>query len=107
MASVSRILAPVEFSPRCRGAVQYAEALACHFHAEIILLHVVLPPLANYSSFEAMAYSSANEMAQEVAAQRTAELDAFPCKAPGGVRTLVLVGDPARIIVDVAASEHC
>jgi len=107
MASLSRILVPVEFSPRCRGAVQYAEALACHFHAEIILLHVVLPPLANYSSFEAMAYSSASDLAQEMAAQRTLDLNAIPCKAPVGVRTMVAIGDPACVICDVAASEKC
>ena len=107
MNKLSRILAPVEFSPRCRGAVQYAEALACHFHAEIVLFHVVLPPLANYSSFEAMAYSSAAEMAQEVAGQRLAALAALPCKAPGGVRTLVEIGDPARLIVQTAAAERC
>ncbi|MCU1236427.1 MAG: UspA domain protein [Candidatus Solibacter sp.] len=107
MASLSRILVPVEFSPRCRGAVQYAEALACHFHAEIILLHAVLPPLANYSSFEAMAYSSADEFAEEVAAQRVLDLDAVTCKAPGGVRTMVVIGDPARTICETAAAEKC
>ena len=102
MASLSRILVPVEFSPRCRGAVQYAEALACHFQGEIILLHVVLPPLASYSSFEAMAYSSATDLAQEVATECAADLGALPCKAPGGVRHLVVIGDPAVVICDVA-----
>ncbi len=108
MASLSRILVPVEFSPRCRGAVQYAEALACHFHAEIILLHVVLPPLANYSSFEAMAYSSATDLAQEVATECAADLGALPCKAPGGVRHMVVIGDPAVVICGaVAKTEKC
>jgi nucleotide-binding universal stress UspA family protein len=37
---LSKILAPVDFSARCRGAVEYAEALACHFHSELTLLHV-------------------------------------------------------------------
>ena len=73
MPSLSRILVPVEFSPRCRGAVQYAEALSCHFHCEIVLLHVVMPPLANYTSFEAMAYSSAADLAREIAELRTAD----------------------------------
>src|SRR2546423_3261208 len=107
MASLSRILAPVEFSPRCRGAVQYAEALACHFQSEIILLHAVLPPLANYSSFEAMAYTSAEDLAQGIAVQRKLDLDALPCEAQRGVRRIVMIGDPARTICDVAASENC
>ena len=52
MAWLSRILAPVAFSARCRGATQYAETLSCHFHAELILLHLVAPPPALYRSEE-------------------------------------------------------
>lgn len=109
MPSLSRILVPVEFSPRCRGAVQYAEALSCHFHCEIVLLHVVMPPLANFSSFEAMAYTSAGDLACEIAEQRTADLETFPCSAPpdAGVRRVVLEGDPTQTIVQFAASENC
>jgi len=109
MPSLSRILVPVEFSPRCRGAVQYAEALSCHFHCEIVLLHVVIPPLANFSSFEAMAYTSAVDLAREIAEQRTADLEAFPCSVPGqvAVRRVLLEGDPARTIVEFASTEKC
>ena len=96
MPSISRILVPVEFSPRCRGAVQYAEALSCHFHCEIVLLHVVMPPLASFTSFEAMAYSSAADLAREIAELRTTDLKAFPCTTPEGVlvRRVVLAGPP-------------
>ena len=109
MPSLSRILVPVEFSPRCRGAVQYAEALSCHFHCEIVLLHVVMPPLANYTSFEAMAYSSAADLAREIAVARTADLEAFPCCTPDSVtvRRVVLEGDPTDTIVEFAAAEKC
>jgi len=109
MLKLSRILVPVEFSPRCGGAVQYAEALARHFHSEIVLLHVVMPPWASYSSLEAMAYSSAAEVAREIYAFRTADLEAFPCIAPddAGVRRVVIEGDPAHVICEYAASEHC
>src|ERR1017187_10942289 len=101
MPKLCRILVPVEFSPRCRGAVQYAEALSCPFHGEIVLLHVVMPPLANFSSFEAMAYSSAGDLAREIAEQRTAELEAFPCSTPDDakLRCVVLEGDPTQTIV--------
>lgn len=109
MPSLSRILVPVEFSPRCRGAVQYAEALSSHFHSEIVLLHVVLPQLSNFSSFEALAYYSASDLAREIAEQRTAQLEAFPCSAPDGVpvRRLVLEGDPTQTIVELASAEKC
>jgi nucleotide-binding universal stress UspA family protein len=109
MPKLSRILVPVEFSPRCRGAVQYAEALSCHFHCEIVLLHVVIPPLANFSSFEAMAYTNAEDLAREIAQQRTADLEAFSCTAPAdaAVRRVVLEGDPTQTIVEFASSENC
>lgn len=108
MVKLSRILVPVEFSPRCSGAVQYAEALACHFRSEIVLLHVVIPPWASFSSLEAMAYSSASELARELYTLRTDDLAAFPCTAPdGAVRRVVMEGDPARVITEYAASEHC
>jgi nucleotide-binding universal stress UspA family protein len=109
MPKLSRILVPVEFSPRCRGAVQYAEALSCHFHCEIVLLHAVIPPLANFSSFEAMAYTNADDLAREIALQRTADLEAFSCTAPAdaAVRRVVLEGDPTQTIVEFASSENC
>jgi nucleotide-binding universal stress UspA family protein len=109
MPKLSRILVPVEFSPRCRGAVQYAEALSCHFHCEIVLLHVVIPPLANFSSFEAMAYTNAEDLAREIAQQRTVDLEAFSCTAPAdvAVRRVVLEGDPTQTIVEFASSEKC
>lgn len=109
MPGLSRVLVPVEFSPRCRGAVQYAEALAAHFHCEIVLLHVVIPPLASFSSFEAMAYSSAEDLTREIVDQRTTELEAFPCAVPDAaiVRRVVLEGDPTQSIVEFAQSEKC
>jgi nucleotide-binding universal stress UspA family protein len=89
--------------------VQYAEALSCHFHCEIVLLHVVIPPLANFSSFEAMAYTSAGDLAREIAEQRSVDLAAFPCSAPpdAGVRRVVLEGDPTQTIVEFASAEKC
>jgi len=109
MPRLNRLLVPVEFSPRCQGAVEYAEALSAHFHCEIVLLHVVIPPLANFSSFEAMAYTSAGDLAREIAEQRTMELQKFPCSVPADccVRRLVLEGDPTETIVDFAAREKC
>jgi nucleotide-binding universal stress UspA family protein len=109
MVKLSRILVPVEFSPRCHGAVQYAEALAARFGSEIVLLHVILPSTNSFSALEPMAYSSTSEMAQELFAARTSDLARFPCQTPNGaaVRRVVLEGDPARVIAGYAASEHC
>jgi len=100
--SVSKILLPVEFSDRCLGAARCAEFLACHFHAEMVVLHVVTPPYVAYG--EVNAYPPAAEFYTERWEQSRAELDAFLRDAPPGLklhRTL-LDGDPARQIVDYA-----
>jgi nucleotide-binding universal stress UspA family protein len=109
MIKLAKILAPVEFSPRCHGAVQYAEALACRFQGGIVLLHVVTPPWASYGSMEGMAYSMAPELARQWHEQRSKDLDEFRCEAPTGrpVERVVMEGDPARAIVDYAAAHHC
>ena len=44
MFRLKKILFPVDFSERCRGAIGYVEAMAGRFDAELILLHVVEPP---------------------------------------------------------------
>jgi nucleotide-binding universal stress UspA family protein len=49
MFQIKRILFPVDFSPRARGAVAYVEALAGRFDAEVILLHAIEPPTYNSS----------------------------------------------------------
>src|SRR5664279_1200811 len=41
MFQLRRILFPVDFSSRCRGAAAYVQALAGRFDAELILLHVI------------------------------------------------------------------
>jgi nucleotide-binding universal stress UspA family protein len=106
MACFSRILAPVEISLRCKSAARYADILACRFRAEVILLHVCTPRVADYSSIHTVTGLSAQDLAADVAAERLAELDGFPCGVP--VRRMVRDGgEPAGVILDVAASEKC
>ncbi|HUB81678.1 MAG TPA: universal stress protein [Bryobacteraceae bacterium] len=108
MAWLSTILAPVAFSPRCRGATQYAETLASHFHTQLILLHVVPPPLGLFTALEAPAYSTATEVSQETLQQRKAELAQYlespSCDIP--LRTEVAFGEPAHEIVEAARQSH-
>lgn len=106
--SLSKILLPVAFSERCRGAARYADALACHFHAELVLLHVVMPPYSlDRGAEEAAVYSSAADLVAERVAQSRTELDGFLREAPRDprVRRIVLEGDPARKIVEYAQAE--
>jgi nucleotide-binding universal stress UspA family protein len=108
MANLSRILVPVEFSPRCQGAVQYAEALVRQFQSEIVLLHVIPPPMAYFGSLDSANWDMSEEVARDLEASRTTDLDAFPCDVAEGhtLRRLVRHGDPAQTIVEVAAAEH-
>jgi len=109
MAKLSRILVPVEFSPRCQGAVHYAEALASHFQSEIVLLHVISPPVAYFGGLDAGSWYTNDELTDDLQRARTNLLDAFPCD-PGPrctVRRIVCVGDPACRVVETAAVEKC
>jgi nucleotide-binding universal stress UspA family protein len=103
MAVISKILVPVEFSPRCLGSAQYAEALACHFHSELVLLHVRVPPSLPYSA-DVTAYSAAIDLDTELIQRAQEQLDEFPLRVPAGgrVERVVLEGDPAACIVEFA-----
>jgi len=101
MKKFSKILAPIAFSARCEGAVQYAEALACHFQSELTLLHVVMP-LQTYGFPDALAV--APELLEETLAAGKAQLDAFQADGLKGisVKREVMEGEPAQTIVDYA-----
>jgi nucleotide-binding universal stress UspA family protein len=102
---ISKILLPVEFWERCRGAARYAEALASHFQAELVLLHVVPPPYSIYAGAgEVAAYSSVTDLATERMAQGKVDLDGLLKDAPANLHIcrIVLEGDPAHEIVEYA-----
>src|SRR5262249_41731149 len=107
MASLSRILVPVEFSPRCEMAARHAKALAAHSHAEITLLHVV-PPLMAYGAPEALAYSAALDVEEDQVKLAKAHLDRFlPDEfSVLTVERFVREGDPAREIVACAVERQ-
>jgi nucleotide-binding universal stress UspA family protein len=102
----SRILAPVDFSARCRGAVEYAEALACHFRCELVLLHVV-SPVQTYGYPEAVAIVP--EMFQDIMDQSKAALESFAAESAKGIRIkpVLLEGDPGQVIAQYARETGC
>ncbi|HUI76700.1 MAG TPA: universal stress protein [Bryobacteraceae bacterium] len=101
MKKFSKILAPIAFSARCEGAVQYAEALACHFQSELTLLHVVMP-LQTYGFPDALAV--APELMDDTIAAGKSQLAAFLAEGLKGinVKRETLEGEPAQTIVDYA-----
>jgi len=95
MFQLKRILFPVDFSRRSRGAAAYVEALAGRFQAELILLHVLEP--ANYN----------RTLAEEPEVTRQSFLDFFgPDLNYLPVETVVEHGEPARKIVECAVAHH-
>ncbi len=89
---IQKILFPVDFSDRSRGATNFVEEFVGRLQAELTLLHVVAPFTYN------------DTMDKE--ADRRIQLDSF---LPGdfeyfNVRRVLLNGDPALQIVDYARS---
>ncbi len=107
MLPLDKILVPVDFSDRSVAAVRYARNLACHFHGELILAHV-LPSIAyEMGGFEFGGVVLADGFQDRLAESR-AELDQFLAAELIGLKVcrIVLEGDPARKIVEYAhASE--
>jgi nucleotide-binding universal stress UspA family protein len=105
--SVSRILAPVDFSRRAEGAVRRAHSLAAHFHAELILLHVLEPFHVDYAMLEPFD-DSLRDLARSHRAKKQAELDAFvgrDLKAVNVTR-MIVEGDPAGQILQCSKEKN-
>ena len=94
MFQLKRILFPVDFSERCRGAAAYVEALVGRFDAELILLHVIE---ATY-----------NSTLEDLRATKLEEFDKFFGKELKHLRVKKLVdhGEAARKIVECASVNH-
>jgi len=107
MLPVKRIFGPTDFSGPSYEALKTADEIALHFSSELILLHVVKPIAVNPvhidpTSFNLPMYEkervvTANQAIEKVAKEKlSAELNS---------RTMVVQGDPAYQIVELAADE--
>lgn len=107
MGSLSKIVAPVDFSERSAGAVRYAALLARHFQAELTLVHVFTGPPLEFGD-TADADSVLSEVYRNRAAEVREELNQFLAGelADVAVRRVVLEGDTAHRIVEHAHQEH-
>ncbi len=95
MFQLKRILFPVDFSRRSRGAAAFVEALAGRFEAELILLHVIEPATYNRT------------LADEPQITRQSFQDFFGRDLDYlRVRTMVEHGEAARKIVECSAAER-
>jgi nucleotide-binding universal stress UspA family protein len=109
MPNFKRILFPVDFSERCRGAAHYAMALAGRFGSELVLFHVVETPIARPGEldFGAMAFETDLEGRVEYCRQlldsflETAQVE--PATGYLQIEKHIEQGDAARAIIRFAA----
>jgi nucleotide-binding universal stress UspA family protein len=94
MFQLRRILFPVDFSIRCRGAAAYVQSLAGRFDAELILLHVI--------------EASYNSTLEDLHATRMHKFENFFDRSLKHlrVRTLVEHGEAARKIIEYASANQ-
>src|SRR6476646_4731669 len=122
MFQLKRILFPVDFSERCRGAAAYVEALAGRFEAELILLHVIeatyntslADPDIRPETFDRffgsdLKYLNVERLVEhgeaarkivECAAHRSVDLIMMPTQGMGIYRRLILGSTSAKILHD-------
>ncbi len=102
MFQLKRILVPVDFSPHSEAAVRLAASLACRFHSEISLLHVVEPGQSDWAE-PAVTYTT--NLEEERARERLDEyLKGNTCKI--AVNRFVLVGNCALQICRFAEADE-
>lgn len=106
MLPVTKILCPTDFSEASTEAIAEASALAAHFGAELLLVHVVpvlpaLPPDPNFM-FEIPEYERALHSDAERSLHKLA--DSLTAKSMR-VRTFVGHGDAGSEIVRIAREE--
>jgi len=102
MFQLKRILVPVDFSPHSEPAARLAASLACRFHSEISLLHVVEPGQSDWAE-PAVTYTT--NLEEERARERLAEY----LKGETGklaVNRFVLVGNCAVQICRFAEADE-
>jgi len=106
MLKFEKVLCPVDFSEFSAGAYDYAQSLAQHYGAELILEHVVEPLCAAYpyAAFP-RSVSTLNTLNSDLRSQGQRELEEF-VKAHGRngnkPALVVLEGHPAGSIISLA-----
>ena len=104
--NIHKILVPIVFVDISRRAVKQAAYLSRHFHAEIILLHVVTPEDYPAGMFERGHEITARDLHAEIVRAAQKNLDqAFLSDLEGiSVKRVLLRGHAAHEIVETARS---
>jgi len=108
MLPIKRIFCPTDFSEPSYEALAVADEMATHFSSELILVHVVKPIAVNPvhvdpTSFNLPMYEKEREASSNRAIEKVREKKLSPDVA---CKTMVVQGDPAYQIVELAAEEN-
>lgn len=98
MLKIERILCPTDFSEFSEKAFDYAVSLARHYHAEVLLQHVVRPLTLGYPEYAIP--DSVGEFYGELRGHAEDQLREF-------VKVHTPAGPPTRVIVDEGAATDC
>lgn len=106
MFSLNKVVFPVDFSNRCRGAARMLDSLHENFHPTVTLVHVLPPPHFEYSMADL-----GGGLVQEYTAARTEQarkdLEYFLDEELRHyqLKRVLLEGDPARKVVEFAHTD--
>ena len=108
MLSISRIICPTDFSEASFEAVNMANGCALNFRSELVLVHVVqpitpLPDAVAAGSFDTRLYEDTLLKGME---NKLNDLAAAMISRNVVARTVILSGDPAYRIVELANKEN-
>ncbi|MBL8232697.1 MAG: universal stress protein [Bryobacterales bacterium] len=107
MFSLNKVVFPVDFSNRCRGAARMLDSLHENFRPSVTLVHVLPPPHFEYSMADL-----GGGLVQEYTAARTdqarKDLEYFLDEELKHyqLKRVLLEGDPARKVVEFAHNEN-
>jgi len=107
MLSVQKILVPIILADTSRYVVGQGACLARHFHAEMILLHVVTPLDYPAGMLESGHEITARDLQMQIVQRAQKDLDEALLPELDGieVKRLLLRGDPASEIVKTARDQ--
>jgi nucleotide-binding universal stress UspA family protein len=102
---IGHIVVPVDFSEKSEGAARCAAALRRRFGSPVTLLHVLPPPHYEFGAME-VGGGVIEDLYRNRSEQASEDLDGLLAEelAGDGVERVVVEGDPAATIVEVAHS---
>ncbi|MGB8014152.1 MAG: universal stress protein [Terriglobales bacterium] len=106
--NIKKILLPVDFPNASLPVIHQAATLARHFHAEIVMLHVATEE-SHAAGVPAAGSELANwDMVAEImkAAEKSLDYSLRQQLAGLAIQSVLVEGDPAPAIVDMAQQQH-